>query len=76
MVTTPGVTPVTIPLVPMDAITGTELDQEPPANASLSVTDAPTHTDEGPVIGGVAGIRLTVSGAVTVVGHPKLLVTV
>jgi len=76
MVTTPGVTPVTTPPVPIDAITGTELDQEPPASASLSVTEAPTHTDDGPVIGGVAGMRLTVSGAVTVVGHPKLFVTV
>ena len=73
----PADIPVTIPvLLPIVAVEGAVLDQTPPDMESLSVTVAPTHTFGLPVIAGVAIIRLTVSGDVTEVGQPYILVTV
>ena len=52
---------------------GALLLQEPPASASVSVTDVPGHKLAGPVMAGMDVIRLTVSYVVTLVGLPNTL---
>jgi hypothetical protein len=61
MITVPEDIPVTIPLdAPTLASEGSPLVHMPPGNASLSVTDAPTHTFVGPVMATGAAITVTV----------------
>ena len=69
----PDTTPVVAPTFATD---GFALLHVPPATALLSVVVAPTHTFALPVIAGSIGMVFTVSCAVTLVGQPKLFVTV
>ena len=77
MVAVPDDAPVTTPeLAPTVAMAVELLLQEPPLKGSVSVMAAAGQTDDGPVMAGVDVMRLTVSTEVTLVGQPKILVTV
>ena len=73
----PKVTPEAIPeLLPMPAIPGLLLAQEPPGEVSLNVAVDPWHTNDGPLM--AAGVGLTVTDLVTEQPAPgeKVIVTV
>lgn len=69
MVSVPASTPVTTPVAGiMVAVAVLLLLQVPPALASLSVTDAPSHTPVAPVIVAGSGFTVTLAVAVQPVG--------
>lgn len=62
----PAETPVTFPEASMLPVAGLPLLHVPPVVASASVTNAPVHTDEGPVMAATTGSVFTVTVAVAV----------
>ena len=61
IVTVPGVTPVTTPLIEPIVADGLLLVHNPPVIASLNASVPPTHTVAGPpVIAGGIGLTVTV----------------
>jgi hypothetical protein len=63
MVTVPGLTPVSTPVVPPIVATPLVLDHVPPPVASVSVIEEPAHTLPGLAM--EAGSELTVIGKTT-----------
>lgn len=60
MIAVPGATPVSIPLVPMEAMEVELLDQVPPGDVQANTVVAPTHTYPAPAIEAGAGLTVTV----------------
>ena len=75
MIAVPSDMPVTIPLPFTVATDVLLLLQMPPELASFKTVVAPRHIFVAPVIGLTEGIRLTVSGEVTLAAQPKIFVT-
>ncbi len=77
MVAVPTAIPVTTPEEAFTlAIKVLLLLHVPPVMESVSVVDAPKHTCVLPKIAGITGTETTVSGIVTLAGHPYMFVTV
>ncbi len=61
MVTVPGATPVTTPVLPTVAIDVLDELHVPPVTLSTKVIVAPTYTEEGPVIVLAVAVGTTVT---------------
>jgi len=73
-VSSPAVTPLTIPVAPMVALLFVML-HTPPTVAFARVMVPPAHTLPGPLIVSTVGVVVTVSLMLTVVVQPAVLVT-
>jgi hypothetical protein len=71
IVAEPAVTPVTTPVVVIEATPALELVHTPPEVVEVSVVVLPTQTEDVPVIGVMAGSGLTVKvTAAALIGQP------
>ena len=74
IVEAPALTPVTIPLVLIEAIDGVPEDHVPPFVASDKVVLLPAQTDKVPVIAATVGFAFTFKISVATLSHPTLFV--
>ena len=72
--TAPALTPVTTPLVLIEAIEVDPEDQTPPLVASDNVVVLPAQNDEVPVMAATVGFALTFNTSVAALSQPTLFV--